>query len=77
MDNTRWEIGVSSESLDQLLQADGDCSELWFLVGYLKGMTDSHNLQNGARPMVLEPDGERGWRLRCRASAERVEGPLA
>lgn len=77
MDNAHWEIGVSSESLDQLLHANGDGTELWFLVGYLKGLNDSHHLQNGGASMVLEPDGDRGWRLRCGELIAHFGGPVA
>jgi len=65
MDNANWEIGVSSESLDELLSGDQAGMNLWFLAGYMKGITDSQALQVGERHIVLEPDGDRGWRLRC------------
>jgi hypothetical protein len=45
---------------------------LWFLAGYVKGITDSHALQIGERHIVLEPDGEQGWRLRCAAGEEQA-----
>jgi hypothetical protein len=37
---------------------------LWFMAGYLKGLTDSSALHSGERQMVLEADGDQGWRLR-------------
>ena len=51
----------------ELLSGEEAGMNLWFLAGYAKGITDSHALQIGERHIVLEPDGERGWRLRCAA----------
>ena len=64
MNNGNWEIGVSAESLDQLLSGEQAGMTLWFLAGYVKGITDSHALLRGERLMVIEPDGDQGWRLR-------------
>jgi hypothetical protein len=73
MDNTpNWEIGVSVDSLDALFSGEQAGLNLWFLAGYLKGVIDSQALQGGERHIVLEPDGERSWRLRWDAvEAER------
>ena len=59
-----WEIGVSSEKLDELFSGEQADMTLWFMAGYLKGLTEGTALQNGERELLLEPDGERGWRLR-------------
>jgi hypothetical protein len=67
MNNGNWEIGVTAESLDQLLSGEQAGMNLWFLAGYVKGITDSQALQRGERLMVLEPDGDQGWRLRSAA----------
>ena len=67
MDHANWEIGVTADNLDQLLGGEQAGMTLWFLAGYVKGITDSHALQLGERRMVLEPDGEQGWRLRSAA----------
>ena len=67
MNHTNWEIGVSADSLDELFSGEQAGMNLWFLAGYVKGITDSHALQIGERHIVLEPDGEQGWRLRCAA----------
>ena len=72
MDNANWQIGVSADSLDQLLSGEQAGLNLWFLAGYVKGISDSQALQIGNRQIVLEPDGERSWRLRC--DAVDVEG---
>ena len=64
MDNTNWEIGVSADSVEDLLSGEQAAMTLWFLAGYVKGISDSHALQQGERTMVLEPDGQQGWRLR-------------
>ena len=72
MDNANWEIGVSADSLDQLFSGEQAGMTLWFLAGYVKGITDSHALHQGERRMVLEPDGDQGWRLRSAA----VDAPL-
>lgn len=67
MNSGNWEIGVSGESLDQLLSGEQAGMSLWFLAGYVKGITDSQALLRGERRMVIEPDGDQGWRLRCDA----------
>jgi hypothetical protein len=67
MNSGNWEIGVSGESLDQLLSGEQAGMSLWFLAGYVKGITDSQALLRGERRMVLEPDGDQGWRLRSDA----------
>ena len=59
-----WEIGMTNERLDELFSGKQDGMSLWFMAGYLKGLTDSTAIQNGERQLVLEPDGEQGWRLR-------------
>ena len=67
MDNANWEIGVSADSLDELLSGEQAGMNLWFLAGYVKGITDGQALQVGDRHLVLEPDGDNGWRLSCDA----------
>ena len=72
MKDGNWEIGFGSGSLDELLSGESSARTLWFLAGYLKGLTDrgelqSDELQNGERRMVLEPDGDGSWRLRSMA----------
>lgn len=67
MNSGNWEIGVSGESLDQLLSGEQAGMSLWFLAGYVKGITDSQALLRGERRMVIEPDGDQGWRLRSDA----------
>lgn len=64
MDNPNWEIGVSADSLDALLSGEQAGMNLWFLAGYVKGITDGQALRAGDQQIVLEPDGEQGWRLR-------------
>lgn len=59
-----WEIGVNSEKLDELFSGEQAGMTLWFMAGYLKGLSDSSAVQNGERQLVLEPDGDQGWRLR-------------
>jgi hypothetical protein len=76
MNNGNWEIGVSAESLDQLLSGEQAGMTLWFLAGYVKGITDSHALQRGERLMVLEPDGDQGWRLRSSAVEACTDGQV-
>jgi hypothetical protein len=73
MDNANWEIGVSADSLDELLSGEQAGMNLWFLAGYVKGITDSNALHQGERRMVLEPDGDQGWRLRSAAVDAAVE----
>jgi hypothetical protein len=67
MNSGNWQIGVSGESLDQLLSGEQAGMSLWFLAGYVKGITDSQALLRGERRMVIEPDGDQGWRLRSDA----------
>ena len=74
MDNGNWEIGFSSSNLDDLLSGETSAMTLWFLAGYLKGLTDGGDLQSGDRRMVLEPDGDGSWRLRSCAIEPR--GPV-
>lgn len=64
MDSSNWEIGFSSSRLDELLSGEEAAMTLWFLAGYLKGLTDGGDLHSGDRRMVLEPDGDGSWRLR-------------
>ncbi|MFM2080579.1 MAG: hypothetical protein RLZZ219_1261 [Cyanobacteriota bacterium] len=71
MDSGNWEIGVSADSLDELFSGDMAGMTLWYLAGYLRGVSDSHAIQGEGRGLVLEPDGEQGWRLR-RAMADRA-----
>lgn len=59
-----WEIGVNSEKLDELFSGEQAGMTLLFMAGYLKGLSDSTAVQNGERQLVLEPDGDQGWRLR-------------
>lgn len=64
MEHDHWEIGLSGENLDDLLASEQAGMTLWFMAGYLKGLTDSSALHSGERQMVLEADGDQGWRLR-------------
>lgn len=64
MNDGNWEIGFGSDNVDELLSGESSAMTLWFLAGYLKGLTDGGELQNGVRRMVLEPDGDGSWRLR-------------
>ena len=66
MKDGNWEIGFDSGSLDELLSGESSAMTLWFLAGYLKGLSDGGELQNGVRRMVLEPDGDGSWQLRSR-----------
>lgn len=59
-----WEIGVSSEKLDELFNGEQAAMTLWFMAGYLKGLSEGTAIQNGERELLLESDGEQGWRLR-------------
>jgi hypothetical protein len=43
MDNGHWEIGVCTETLDDLLTGAEAGNQLWFLAGYLKGFSDSQS----------------------------------
>ena len=63
MHNGNWEIGFNSVNLDELLSGEKAAMTLWFLAGYLKGLTDGCDLNSDDRRMVLEPDGEGSWRL--------------
>jgi hypothetical protein len=45
MDHGNWEIGCNADNLDDLLSGEHAAMTLWFLAGYLKGMSDSHTLQ--------------------------------
>ena len=67
MDNANWEIGVSADSLDALLSGEQAGMNLWFLAGYVKGVSDGQALQVGDRHIVLEPNGDNGWLLRLDA----------
>jgi len=64
MEHDHWEIGLRGEALDDLLTSEKAGMTLWFMAGYLKGLTDSSALHSGERQMVLEADGDHGWRLR-------------
>ncbi|WP_398326044.1 hypothetical protein [Vulcanococcus sp.] len=76
MNSGNWEIGVSGESLDQLLSGEQAGMSLWFLAGYVKGITDSQALLRGERRMVVEPDGDQGWRLRSDAVDAAADSQL-
>ena len=69
MDDGNWEIGLSGETLEDLLNSEATGMSLWFLAGYLKGLSDGGAVQAGERQMLLEPDGHQGWRLRSTAIA--------
>jgi len=73
MDHGNWEIGLSGESLDDLLNSETTGMTLWFLAGYLKGLSDGGAVQAGEREMLLEPDGDQGWRVRYSAMASEPE----
>lgn len=66
MDHGNWEIGMNTNNIDDLLNGERAAMTLWFLAGYLKGLTDGGELHSGERRVVLEPDGTDSWRLRCR-----------
>ena len=69
---TTWEIAISADSLDKLFGGEQAGMNLWFLAGYVKGLVDGSALLKGESHLVLEPVGERSWRLRCGAAeAER------
>jgi hypothetical protein len=72
--NGSWEIGFNSGNLDDLLSGEKAAMTLWFLAGYLKGLSDGGDLHSGDRRMVLEPDGDGSWRLRSTASAVGESG---
>lgn len=77
MENGHWEIGFNAESLENLLSGEGAGMSLWFLAGYLKGLSDGDQIQSGKAQITLEPDGEGSWRLKSRASQpEQGRGPL-
>ena len=43
MEDSTWEVGIRRLELDKLMAPDkGGDSNLWFLAGYLKGITDSN-----------------------------------
>ena len=67
MNDGNWEIGFGSDNLDDLLSGESAAMSLWFLAGYLKGLSDGGELQSGDRRMVLEPDGDGSWHLRSTA----------
>jgi hypothetical protein len=46
---------------------------LWFLAGYLKGLSDGGDLQAGDQRMTIEPDGDGSWRLRSTALGQQEE----
>ena len=73
MDDGNWEIGLSGESLEDLLNSETAGMNLWFLAGYLKGLSDGGAVQAGERQMLLEPNGDQGWRLRSSAIASEPE----
>lgn len=68
MDNGNWEIGFNSVNIDELLSGEKTAMTLWFLAGYLKGLTDGSELNGDERRMMLEPDGEGSWRLHSNAA---------
>lgn len=72
MENGNWEIGVSGDNLDELFSGEQAGMTLWFLAGYLKGVTDSQAMQTDGRRLVLEPDGDQGWRLRSSMTDPRL-----
>lgn len=54
MEDSTWEVGIRRLELDKLMAPDkGGESNLWFLAGYLKGITDSNlpssKIGNGSR----------------------------
>lgn len=54
MEDSTWEVGIRRLELDKLMAPDkGGESNLWFLAGYLKGITDSNvpssEIGNGSR----------------------------
>ena len=75
MDNSNWEIGFSSTNIDELLSGERAAMTLWFLAGYLKGLSDGNDLHCDERRMVLEPDGDGSWRLRSRVIGSGEAGP--
>ena len=66
MDHGNWEIGLNATNFDDLFSGERAAMTLWFLAGYLKGLTDGGELHSGERRVVLEPDGDDSWRLRCK-----------
>lgn len=74
MDNGNWEIGFSSNNLDELLSGEKAAMTLWFLAGYLKGITDSTELHSGERRMTLEANGDGGWQVRSTGLAGEQRG---
>jgi hypothetical protein len=67
MANDNWEVGIHADSLDDLLCGESAPMTLWFLAGYLKGLSDGGDIHSGERRMTLEPDSGGGWRLTSRA----------
>ena len=63
MKDSNWEIGFDSCNLDELLSGESSAMTLWFLAGYIKGLSDGGALQNGVRRMLLEPDTDGSWQL--------------
>ena len=54
MEDSTWEVGIRRLELAKLIAPDkGGESNLWFLAGYLKGITDSNvpssKIGNGSR----------------------------
>lgn len=80
MNDGEWEIGFDCGSLDALLSGESSAMTLWFLAGYLKGLSDGGELQNGVRRLVLEPAEDGSWHLRSRVishlDAVREVGPV-
>jgi hypothetical protein len=56
MDNANWEIGVSADSLEELLCGEQAGMTLWFLAGYAKGLSDSYAWQQGERLSSTQVD---------------------
>jgi hypothetical protein len=73
MENSNWEIGINADTLDDLLAGQTAPMTLWFLAGYLKGLSDGGDLQAGDQRMTIEPDGDGSWRLRSSAVMRQEE----
>ena len=67
MDEGNWEIGFNGSTIDDLLSGEQASQTLWFLAGYLKGISDSNEIHGDERRMVIEPDGDGSWTLRSSA----------
>lgn len=65
-----WEVGFKGQSLEELLNGDDAAQTLWFLAGYLKGMSDGSEMHAGVRQMLFEVTGENSWRLQSKAITE-------